>query len=588
LKPPEQVPYIPVWPIGKADFTLKIQKVAMQRSLVRRICTVGWGLGFGLALVPAACQNEAGPAPVVPAPVPADPPGESRLHRLTRSQIHSSLVDLFGDSIVLPQKLEPDTAIEGLIAIGASRTSISPRGVEQAEQAAYDVAAQVMEPGPRRDALVPCSPAGPVDPVCAAAALEPLGLRVWRRPLTVDEREHLLKLAGQAATTLGDFYDGLEFPIAALLQSPSFLFRTELGEPDPDAPDRLRYTDYEMASRLSFFLWNTTPDDDLLAAAARGELTRVDGLRAQAERLVASPRARAAVRAFFSDLYELHRLDDLVKDPTLFTHMSSEVGPAAREETLRGIEHLVFAEQGDYRDLLTTRRTFLNRKLASIYNVSAPAREGFGAIEWPADSARRGLLGQLSVLALHSHPVASSATKRGKFVRKVLLCAQILPPPVDVNTALPEPSGETRTLRERVAEHLTNPACAGCHRYMDPIGLGLENFDALGRYRTTDNGEPIDPSGELDGTDFADAVALGQVVRDHPDFTPCLVKNLYRYATGHLEGAGERAMLAGLAESFAAHEHRLLPLLIDVVLSDGFRYAVPAPPQDESGEGAGS
>lgn len=534
-------------------------------------------------LVAASCGSEQAPPPEEIPPAPATSPGEARLSRLTAVQYRNTVRDLFGDELVVPPELEPDAAVDGLLAIGAAHTSISPRGVEQYEAAAYDIARQVMEPGPMRDALVPCTPAATVDRACARDVLEPLGLRAWRRPLSPDELSVVLDLADTAAAELDDFYDGVEFGVAALLQSPEFLFRVELGEPDPADPELRRYTDYEMASRLSYLLWNTTPDDELLAAAAAGELTTDAGLRAHAERLLASPRARLAVRNLFSDVFGLYLLDDLTKDPTQFVHISAEVGPAAREETLRLIEHLVFDEQADFRDLLTTRTTFLDRKLASIYEVPAPTRDGFGRYEWPADSPRAGMLTHISVLALYSHNTASSATLRGRFVRKSLLCGQILPPPTELNTALPEPSGTARTLKERVAEHLQSDICASCHDLMDPIGLGLENFDALGRHRLTDHDVMIDPTGELDGTYFADAVDLGRVVREHPELGRCMARNAYRYATGRTTGSGESELIDYLSERFAADDYRVLDLLLHVVMSPGFRTATPPAETDEGG-----
>jgi hypothetical protein len=416
-------------------------------------------------------------------------------------------------------------------------------------------------------------PSGTADDACAREVLVRLGRRAWRRPLAEAEVTLLVGIAKQGAMALGDFHKGLEFPVAALIQSPSFLFRAELGEADPTVPGRLRYDSWEMASRVSFLLWNSIPDDALLDAAERGELITDAGLATQVDRLLADPRARDGVRQLFTELFELDRLDELVKDPKLFVNTSPEIGPAARTETLMGLEDLIFERKGDYRDLFTTRRTFLDRKLASIYDVPAPAREGFGAHEWPEDSERVGLLGQLSVLALHAHSTSSSATRRGKFVRRVLLCVNLLPPPTDVDTSIPEPSGTARTLRDRVKEHLENPSCAVCHKVMDPIGLGLENFDGLGQWRLTDNDAPIDASGELDGTAFTSPRELAEAVRNHPNLAPCFVKSVYRFATGHLEESGEAEMLKWLAEDFAGAGHRVLPLIRQVALSPGFRLA---------------
>ena len=377
----------------------------------------------------------------------------------------------------------------------------------------------------------------------------------------------------QAGAKLGDFYQGLAFGIAALLESPHFLYRPAVGEPDPTQAGRRRYTSVEMASRLSFFLWNSTPDDALLDAAEKGSLTDPAALTKEVTRMLASPRAHAGLRNFVTEYLRLDKLDQLSKDPTIFTHFNPDVGPAAREETLRDFEHLVFDLDGDYRDLFTSRRTFVNPKLASLYEVLAPKADGFAEVELPADIPRRGLLGQVSFLSLYAHPTSSSATLRGKLIRTVLLCGTVPPPPVNVNTALPEPSATALTLREREKVHLSDPFCAGCHVQMDPIGLGLENFDGLGGYRRKDHGAPIDPSGDLDGAAFANAVELADRVRNHPALGRCFVRRMYEYATAFVEQPAETPVLTALADDFAASGYRIKSLMLTISTSPGFRLA---------------
>ncbi len=205
--------------------------------------------------------------------------------------------------------------------------------------------------------------------------------------------------------------------------------------------------------------------------------------------MLASPKARDGLRNFVTEWLRLGSLDRLEKDAKLFTTYTPDLGPMAREETLRVFEDLVFDRDDDVRTVFTTRRTFVTPKLASMYQVPAPSPTGFAPIELPADGARRGLLGQISILALYAHPTtSSSATLRGKFVREKLLCQPIPPPPVGLNTAIPEPDAVSRTLRQRVKVHLTDAYCNGCHSQMDPIGLGLESFDGIGRFRTKENG----------------------------------------------------------------------------------------------------
>jgi PAS domain-containing protein len=454
--------------------------------------------------------------------------------------------------------------------VGAADTTYSPRGVASMEDAALKIAEQVIENPQSRARLVPCAPSAAVDAACSRAVVRRLGRLAWRRPLTDAELERVAGVGDAAARTLGDFHGGLVYAVAALLQSPYFVFRVELGQGEGEAR---AFDAYELASRLSFFLWNTTPDEALLDRAADGTLSTDAGLRAEATRLLDSPRAREGLSNFFAEQFGLYALDTLAKDPKLFEHFDAQLGPDAREETLRLLLSQVLDADADFREVLTTRRTFLNPRLAALYGVPAPSPDGFREVDLPESAHRAGLLSHASVLNLYAHQVSSSATLRGKFVRTVLLCQPVPAPPVNVDTSIPAPSGTTRTLRERVAEHLENPSCAGCHTLLDPIGLGLENYDAIGRFRETDNDERIDPTGTLDGVDFADAKGLGQALAEHEAFAPCVVRTLVRYASGHVEAAGEQAAVEALADRFAALDYRVKPLLLEIVMSPLFRRA---------------
>jgi hypothetical protein len=529
-----------------------------------RIGTALVGLAAcGLAV---ACGSETEPEKQWP-DVEVDPTPVV-LKRLTTSQYESSIRDLVGD-VAVPINLEPDASYAGFLVVGGAQSSISALGVERYESAAYEIAEQAMDDPEIVAELVPCDPKGAEDEGCFGQFVTQFGRRAFRRPLTDAETGRYVDVALQAASKLGEFYDGIEFAMAGMLMSPHFLFRVELGTGEGG---KLRYSDYEMASRLSFFLWNTTPDDELLDAAERGELTDLGTLAHHVDRLLASDRAREGVRNFFAERFELHELDDLVKDGEIFTEMSAELGPDAREETLRTVEDLVFDRDADYRDLFTSRKTFVNRKLASLYNVPAPALDDFGPTTLPEDSARVGLLGHASVLALHAHSTSTSATLRGLFVRTTLLCGTIPPPPADVDTSLPEADETFPTLRDRIDQHLTDPACSSCHLIVDPIGLGLEQFDGLGKFRLTENGYPIDASGDLDGSPFEDAETLGEAIAHHPDVASCLTRHLYRYAIAQEERGGDEALIDQLTEQFAYDGYRIKPLLRRIALSDGFRY----------------
>ncbi|MBT6489773.1 MAG: DUF1592 domain-containing protein [Deltaproteobacteria bacterium] len=500
-------------------------------------------------------------------------PGEVAMRRLTQAQFVNSVTDVFGSDVVVPKFSEPDTSLGGLLSVGASQTAFSARGVESIEDAAYGLSEQALDTDVLKARLVPCSPSATVDDECALQTIESLGRLLWRRSLTDEESQALVLVAGQSAAVLGDFYDGLEFAIAGLLQSPNFLYRIEAGIDDASSVSGRAFTGTDMAARLSFFLWNSTPDHELLSAGESGELLTREGLFAHATRLLDSDRAREGVRNFFSEFLQLYELEHLSKDPTIFEQFNDELGKDAAEETLQLIDYLVFDLEGDYRELLTTRETFVNPRLAAIYNIPAPSPDGFAYTLMPQDGPRTGILGHVSFLAGHAHQVSSSATLRGKAVRTILLCQSIPAPPVDVDTSIPEPSGNTLTLRDRVAEHLENPSCAACHIMTDPIGLGLENFDSIGRWRDTDNGANIDASGDLDGVLFENPVGLGTAVGEHPSLAKCLVQRMSRYAMGRFESNEERAVLRSLQDRFEFHGYRVKPLMMEIIMSPLFENA---------------
>ena len=324
-------------------------------------------------------------------------------------------------------------------------------------------------------------------------------------------------------------------------------------------------------------LWTTTPDAALLEAAARDELVDDDGLARQVDRLLDSPRLAEAVRALFADLYGFEEIEQglVRKDPALVPAFSQALIEDAREQTLRvNVDQLV--DRGtDYRDLFTTRTAFMTRSLGLVYQVPVQTAFGWERFEFPANGPRAGLLTHVSVMALRSHPGRSSPTLRGKFVREVLLCQDVPPPPGDIDFSefAEEGGANRRTARERLTVHVTNEVCAGCHSLMDPIGLGFEQLDGIGVYRQAENGATIDPSGVLDGEPFADARELGEVLARHPALGPCFVESVFRYAVGREVAPGERAFLTALEAQLDASGYRLRDVLRAIVLSDAFRGA---------------
>ena len=519
------------------------------------------------------CQRPGDTASEPLGPAPAVIPAEPALRRLTAAQYENALTTLFGEGLVMPPSLEPDSEIVGLLSVGAAVNSISSYGVELYESAAYLIAEQVTEDESFRANFYPCEPSSPGDEECAALLIESLGRRAWRRPMSAEEIDRLSTVITAIGEADDNFHTGAMYAISAILQSPSFLYRVEYGEPDPSDPERRQLTDFEIATRLSFLLWNTLPDDELMLAAEAGELQSSAGLEVQARRMLASPLAAEGIRNLFTELLGLYELDHLSKDPSVFTHASTELGPSAREETLLLIEAMLLEDDADFRELFTTQRTFVDRRLSALYSITAPEQEGFGEVWLETSGGRRGLLGHASVLALHSHPTSTSATLRGKFVRTVLLCTEIPPPPGDVDTSIPEADAESPTLRERIASHLEDPSCASCHQITDPIGLGLENFDGIGRWREQENDAVIDPSGDLDGEVFSDAWQLGAAVAEHEDLSRCMTSHVYQYTMGHEIEEGEDALVDWLATSFEQSGYSFQELLIQVILSESFTAA---------------
>jgi hypothetical protein len=380
-------------------------------------------------------------------------------------------------------------------------------------------------------------------------------------------------IAASASSALGNAWAGLEYASAGLLQSPHFLYRVELGAQDPSEASRFRLDDYEVATRLSYLVWNTTPDDALLGAAAAGRLGSPEGLLSEAQRLFGSGRAQVGLSSFFDEYLQLRPLLELPQLPEVFPQVSPTLGAAMRSETQRFLSTNALSG-GDFRSIFDSRTTFVNAELAKLYGVPGVTSAEPVQVELPGDGPRAGLLGQAAFLALNAHADAASATLRGKFIREVLLCQAIPPPPPDVVTTLPDTSAMgPQTRRQKLEIHNQVPACAACHELMDPLGLGLENFDGIGAYRTTEQGLPIDASGDLDGAPFSNPIELGQVLKQHPGVANCLVRSVYRYAVGRLETEGETELVRSLESGLAQNGYDFAKLLLGVVSSAGFRYS---------------
>lgn len=539
------------------------------------VATTGLGPVIALSLGLVACGGPDDPAPPADTDV-ARPvfdgevvPRPPVVRRLTAVQYRNAVADLFGPDIVPPTQLDADLEVEGFAGVGAGVSAVSPRGAELYEQAALDVAKQAFTDPAWRAAYLPCQPEGADDTACLEQVFSDLATRAWRRPVTSEESDALVDLAAEGIEALGDLGAGMVYGAAFVLQAPDFLYRVEAGVVREDGTRW--YSGYEMAERLAFTLWNRLPDAELLQAAADGALDTEEGVRAQAERMLASPAAEEGLLAFFEDLYDLGKLPVTAKDPEIYPQASAALKDAAREQTRRDLAHLVFTLDGDYRTLFDKDWTHVDRALAALYRVPAPSLDGFALAELPEAPGRAGLLGHASTLMLHAHPTSTSATRRGIFVRDILLCQVIPPPPAGVNTAIPEATEAAPTRRDRVIQHLEDPTCAACHRLVDPIGLGLETYDGIGLERETENGVRIDASGDLDGVEFDGPEGLATAVSRHPNLAPCLVEQLYTHAQGRRPEMGEEPSLEYLSDLFAWSGFRVRGLLVELVASEVFR-----------------
>jgi hypothetical protein len=527
-------------------------------------------VAFLLAAVGVATPGLGGGSPT---------PSIGQVRRLSEEQYRQTIADIFGADIKIVGRFEPDIRRSGLMAVGSTAVTVTPSGAEQYDMMARTIAAQVVDEK-HRDYLFPCKPktAGAPDARCAQQVLAVSGRLLYRRPLTPDELRVEVSVANGVAKSTKSFYAGVQASLSGMLVSPEFLFVVERGRPTAGQPDSLTLDSYSRAARLALLLWNAAPDDELLTAAANGELDKPEGLARQVDRMMASARFERGVRAFFSDMFGFDAFQTLSKDTTIYPKFTQAVAADAEEQTLLLlVDHLVRRNQ-DYRELFTARRTFVNRRIGPIYRVPVVSRSGWEAHEFPEGDPRAGLLAQLSFLALHSHPGRSSPTLRGKAIRETLLCQEVPAPPPNVNFALVQDTANPlyRTARQRLDRHRSEPACAGCHRLIDPMGLSLENFDSSGEYRDTENGAPIDARGQYNGATFDGAAGLGEALRKDPQVTSCLVHRLYSYGVGRALTPADQTSLAPVLRQFNV-DGAYRTLVRSIATSDSFYRAPLAP-----------
>jgi hypothetical protein len=496
-----------------------------------------------------------GPGDIVPAP--------GGIRRQTTSQLRYSFEYLLGTDSAVLIDLWTDPQLRGFESIAAAELSFGANDVSSMELT-FNLAIDTALANPATlEGFAPCVVSSP-NAACYETVVDDFVSVAWRRPVESDERARLLAIASEGqAWGSGDFDAGLKYMLSAVFQSPNFLYLVELGE----GSDAIRrpLNGYEVATRLSFFINHQTPDVALLEAARTGSLDTEAGVRKEAERLLKKPEARRSLDRFFSELYLIRDISDITKDPAVEPGWNDALAAAMQEELLRFLQDIVWTRDADAREILTSADTFVNPLLAEFYGVPAPAN-GWQKVTLEGQGDRVGILGKAGLLARFGHPDSTSPTKRGRFFRERLLCRTINAAPPGVDTTLP--AGDFKTMRERLEVHNEVASCASCHRLMDPLGLTMENFDLVGRYRETDNGNEIitkDESGDLKFDDFAD---LSEQAAERSG--PCFVSNFFRQATGHEERDGELEAVDALVASFEDKGFHIQELMVEMALSPAF------------------
>lgn len=496
------------------------------------------------------------------------------MRRLLSHEYQRSIELLFGPEAAAVAIAPPDVADQGWDAVGGAVRSIDSTSVDLYEATATAIADAVVANPATLAGHVPCVTGSP-DAACFETIARDLGHLAYRRPLSDDEVAQLTAIANDAAAWSegSGWTSGLKYELMAILQAPSFIYIREVGEEDQSGYRRL--TGGEMATRLSFFMLGRTPDLATLTAGENGELETETQIRAAAEAMLASDEARVAVFSFFDELHRLRYVADIasLKNPEAFPLMTPALADAMRQESLLLLHDVVWQNDGDWRDLFTAGYTYVNDDLAEVYGMPAPGVGGnFIKVDWPADQHRAGILSQGAFLTVHSHNIMNSPSKRGKYVQQGLLCNPIPPPPPGVVAVLPEPQ-EGQTLREALIQHKEDPSCASCHTPMDEVGFAFEHFDAIGQFRTLDNGSPVVAAGEIEGVGaWADAAELGEILKADPRTPACLINNLLRGELGQVETPGIAPELDNLLGAFEENGYSMKSLMVEMAASPIFRF----------------
>ena len=418
-------------------------------------------------------------------------------------------------------------------------------------------------------------PAGPQSLLCARADLANLARRAYRRPVTSAEVDSLVGFV-QMALDQGDSFDhGMQVALTAILVSPHFLFRIE-RDPEPANPSAHDIGQFELATRLSYFLWSSMPDEELFQLAARQDLRKPQILDAQVRRMLADPKSKALVDNFGGQWLQLRNLDRIQPDPERFPNFNDDLRRDMKRETELFFQSII-REDRSILDFIDAGYTFVNARLAKFYGLPEVDSNQFQRVQLPADSHRGGVITQAAILTASSFPNRTSPVLRGKWILENILNAPPPPPPPDVPNLDEKAVGSSASLRQQLEAHRTNPVCNACHASMDPLGFGLENFDAIGRWRTKDGNFPVDATGKLpNGKTFDGPEGLKQILlSDKSVFAQCLAEKLLTYALGRGLEDYDQPAIQSIVTQTAASGYKF-SALVEAIVAHALLRAAPA------------
>lgn len=494
-------------------------------------------------------------------PAPESGVGIMGVRRLSRDEYDNTVRDLLGDATRSGGQLLPEDVYEPFDNDFTVQLATAPL-IDALESLSGKLARETLADPARKAMVLGCTPTGPEDQQCLRTFIAEFGRRAFRRPLGSDEVDRYAGLATTYITQTSDFDQGVEVVLRAILQAPEFVYRVERGVPT-DEPGVFRLNHYEVATRLSYFLWGTTPDDPLLARAEAGQLGTSEEIRATAEDMLNDPRARARVDRFHAMWLGYFSLPH-----------AADLTAAMRVETRLLLDQVVFTDKASWYDLFTAGGSYLNDLLATNYGLPAPGTTEHTWVDY-GDTGRQGLLSHGAFLSVAGKFGDTSPTQRGKLIRTRLMCQLIPPPPPEVNVDMPPTSPDSDCKADRYLAHRTQPGCVECHNLMDPVGFGLENYDQRGAFRTHDLDEPtclIDGEGVVDGGIFSGPAELADLLITADVLDACAVTQIYRLAMGHRERTEDMPYIAELQDKFRTDDHRFDQLVLALVEDDAFMF----------------